>query len=115
MCVVWLCEMVCGSGHQWVCLSRPRQPRDSAQPGFLLPSPSLSLLGARRTLSVLCAGEAARPVRRTRGRGEGERARDRVHSHRPAEAPSAEDLSYTRWAVCRDGVRCVVRDELCAM
>lgn len=75
---------------------RPRQPsRDCGQPttGFLLPSPSRSLLGPRKTLSLLAAGEASgRPVRKTRGRAPRERARDRVHGRTTEEAgPVAND------------------------
>ena len=86
----------CTSAHDRAALSacRSRQLRDPAPSvsGFLLPSPSLSLLGARRTLSVLCAGEAGRPVRRTRGKGDAERARDHVRiSSEKVEQQPAED------------------------
>ena len=41
---------------------------------------------------MLCAGEAGRPVRRTRGKGEAERARDHVRiSAEKVEQQPAED------------------------
>ena len=88
MCV---CVTVCVC----VCVCRPRHPRDWTQPGFLLPSPCLSLLGARKTLSLLSAGDSARPVRKTRGRGLGERARDRVHTVGPPETSPVDTSQHT--------------------
>jgi hypothetical protein len=63
--------------------NRPRQlSRESvtgSSAGFILPSPTRSLLGPRRTLGLLAAGEtSSRPVRKTRGRAPRERVRDRA-------------------------------------
>ena len=101
-----MCCLVDVCGHPLYLVLRARQPRDStpSMSGFLLPSPSLSLLGARRTLTVLCAGEAGRPVRRTRGKGNGERARDRVRLHAQPQLAVSECPSDKRCCVMPERV-----------